>query len=206
MHANWISPNINSGSGNGTVSVSAESNNTGRNPRSTNLTFKASGCADIVRTVNQAGKPEFVTIESAKSVGKNGGSAITVMGTSNSKKLTFALGNGNTLQLQLPASYIANSVATNNGADIAGDPGATQEYNFSITFVDPDANSTINALTAQLIVTADGGQTATCTITQAEGDPTLNVSPASVSLAWNACTEGDSAAFTVTSNTNWAVE
>lgn len=206
MHANWISPNVNSGSGNGAVNVSAETDNTGRNARSTNLTFKASGCADVVRTVNQAGKPEFVTIESAKSVGQNGGSAITISGTSNSKKLTFALANGNTLQLTLPSAYVASSLSTNNGADISGDPGATQEYNFSITFADPGANSTIEELTAQLIVTADGGQTATCTITQAAGDATLSVSPASVSLAWNAYTEGDTAAFTVTSNTNWTVE
>ena len=58
----------------------------------------------------------------------------------------------------------------------------------------------------QLIVTDNAGNTATCTITQAAGDATLSVSPASVQLDWNAATEGTSASFTVASNTNWTIE
>jgi len=68
------------------------------------------------------------------------------------------------------------------------------------------ANPTITAKTCQLIVTDDGGHTATCTITQAAGDPTLSVSPASVTLDWNAASAETSSSFTVTSNTNWSIE
>lgn len=204
-YANWLVPSKTSGSGNDTVNVTASSNNTGRNPRNTNVTFSAAGVADVVRQVVQAGKPEFVTIESVKSVAKGGVSTLTITGTSNSSKLTFSLASGATLALTLPSSYIANSVNTNNGDAIVGDPGASAEFAFSIAFSNIPENTTIDAKTAQLVVTDNAGNEATCTITQAAGDATLSVAPASVQLDWNAFSEGTSASFTVTSNTNWTV-
>jgi hypothetical protein len=205
-YAQWLVPSKTSGSGNDTVNVTAGADNTGRNARSTNVTFKAANCEDVVRQVTQAGKPEFVTIESAKSVDKAGVQTLTITGTSNSSKLTFSLASGGSLELTLPSSYTANSVATDNGAAINGDPGATQEFPFSIAFTSIGANPTITARSVQLIVTDNAGNTATCTITQAAGDPVLSVSPASAQLDWNAATAGTSASFTVTSNTNWSVE
>ena len=201
----WLVPSKTSGAGNDTVNVTAGADNTGRNARSTNMTFKAANCEDVVRHVTQTGKPEFVTIAASAAIDKTGGT-ITISGTSNSKKLTFSLASGGTLTLTLPDNYTANSVSTANGANISGDPGATQEYAFSIQFANVGANPTITAKSCQLIVTDDGGHTATCTITQAAGDPTLSVSPASVTLDWNAYSESTSASFTVTSNTNWTIE
>jgi len=205
-YASWLVPSKLSGSGNDTVNVTAGSNNTGRNARTTNMTFKAANCEDVVRAVSQAGKPEFVTIQSTASVAKSGVSTLTISGTSNSSKLTFSLGSGGTLVLTLPSSYTANSVATNNGAAITGDPGATQEFAYSIAFTSIGENTSVSALTAQLIVEDNAGNTATCAITQAAGDATLSVTPASVQLDWNAYSESTSATFTVTSNTNWTVE
>ena len=204
-YASWLVPSKTSGSGNDTVNVTAGADNTGRNARSTNMTFKAANCPDVERTVTQAGKPEFVTIDSAAAIDKTGGT-ITISGVSNSKKLTFSLASGGSLVLTLPDNYTANSVSTANGANISGDPGASAEYPFSIQFANVGANPTIVAKSCQLIVTDDAGHTATCTITQAAGDPTLSVSPASVALDWNAFSAGTSASFAVTSNTNWTVE
>lgn len=204
-YASWLVPSKLSGSGNDSVSVTAGSNNTGRNARSTQMTFKAANAENVVRTVSQAGKPEFVTLQSAAAVAKAGGT-VTITGTSNSSKLTFSLGSGATLSLTLPSTYTANSVTTDNGVAIVGDPGASQEYAFSITFSGIGENPTISALTAQLIVEDNAGNSATCSITQAAGDATLDVSPASVQLDWNAFTEETSATFTVTSNTNWTIE
>ena len=204
-YAQWLIPSKTSGSGNDTVNVTAGADNTGRNARSTNMTFKAANCEDVVRQVTQAGKPEFVSIASAASIEKTGGT-ITISGTTNSSKLTFSLASGGTLVLTLPSTYNANSVSTNNGAAISGDPGATQEFPFSIQFANVGANPDITAKSVQLIVTDNAGNTATCTITQAAGDPVLSVSPASVQLDWNAATAETSASFSVTSNTNWTVE
>lgn len=204
-YAQWLVPSKLSGSGNDTVNVTAGSNNTGRNSRSTNMTFSASGVADVVRQVTQAGKPEFVIIEATKSVSKSGVQTLTITGTSNSSKLTFSLASGGTLVLTLPQSYIANSVQTDNGVAITGDPGASAEYPFSIAFTGIGENTSVDALTAQLIVTDNAGNEATCTITQAAGDATLTVTPASVQLDWDAFTESTSASFSVVSNTNWTV-
>lgn len=201
----WLVPSKTSGSGNDTVNVTAGADNTGRNARSTNMTFKAANCEDVVRTVMQSGKPEFVSIQATAAIDKTGGT-ITITGTTNSSKLTFSLASGGTLDLTLPSTYLANSVSTNNGDAISGDPGASQEFPFSIQFANVGANPTITAKSVQLIVTDDAGNTSTCTITQAAGDPTLSVSPASVQLDWNAYTEGTSASFSVTSNTNWSIE
>lgn len=204
-YAAWLLPSKNSGSGNDTVNVTATSNNTGRNSRSTNITFSASGVADVVRQVTQAGKPEFVTMQASASVSKTGVATLTISGTSNSSKLTFSLASGGSLALTLPQTYTANSVQTDNGVAIAGDPGASAEYAYSIAFTNIPENLTIDELTAQLIVTDNAGNEATCTITQAAGDATLTVTPASVQLDWNAYSEETSQSFTVTSNTNWTV-
>ena len=204
-YAQWLILSKTSGSGNDTVNVTAGADNTGRNARSTNMTFKAANCEDVVRQVTQAGKPEFVTIQGTAAIDKTGGT-VTISGTSNSSKLTFSLASGGTLVLTLPANYTANSVSTANGAAISGDPGGSQEFPFSIQFANVGANPDLTAKSVQLIVTDDGGNSATCTITQAAADPTLSVTPASVTLDWNAASAQTSASFTVTSNTNWSVE
>lgn len=201
----WLNPSKTSGSGNDTVNVSALSDHTGRVARSTVMTFKGSNVSDVPVTVNQAGKPEFVTLQATASVNKQGGT-LTISGTSNSSKLTFSLGSGATLLLTLPAQYNANSVATDNGVAITGDPGAGAEFPFSITFTNIPENTTINDLVAQLIVTDNAGHEATCTITQAAGDATLSVSPTTVNLDWNAYSEGISASVAVTSNTSWNID
>ena len=205
-YAAWLQPSKTSGSGNDTVNVTALSDNTGRNARTTNVTFKAVDCSDVVRAVSQAGKPEFVNIQSTAAVSKDGVASLTLSGTTNSSKLTFSLGQGATLEVDLPATYLANSVQTNNGAAIDGDPGATAEFAFSITFTDIPANPTIDTRSFQVIATDNAGNTSTCTVTQAEGDAVLSVAPESVSLAWDAFTQSGSASFNVTSNTNWTVE
>ena len=198
-YASWLQPSKTSGSGNDTVNVSALSNNTGRNSRSTNVTFSAANCADVVRTVIQAGKPETTTIQATATATQSGGT-VTISGTSNSSKLTFTLGTGD-LAITLPATYTAAGSTVTNGAAITGDPGATQEFAFSIVFTVPE-NTSISSLSKQIIVTDNGGHTATCTLTQAAGDAYLNVTPASVEIPWDA---SESKSFAVSSNTNWTV-
>lgn len=205
-YASWLVPSKTQGSGNDTVNVTAGANNTGRNPRSTNMTFKAANVPDVVRQVIQAGKPEFVNIQSAAAVSKDGVQVLTIEGTTNSSKLTFSLASGGTLVLTLPETYLANSLTTNNGAAIQGDPGASAEFPFSIQFTNIPKNPVVTEKSVQLIVTDNAGHTVMCAITQAAGDPVLEVSPASVQLDWNAATEGISASFSVTSNTNWSIE
>ena len=89
--ANWVKVNPSQGSGNATVNVSSTAEHTGRVFRSTILTWKAANVENIQRTVNQAGKPEFVDVADAASADK-AGKVVTISGVSNSKKLTFSFG------------------------------------------------------------------------------------------------------------------
>lgn len=198
-YSSWLSPDKLSGNGNDTVNVSALSNNTGRNPRSTNVTFSAANCEDVVRTVVQAGKPETTTMQSTAAATQTGGT-VTITGTSNSSKLTFTMGTGD-LALTLPASYTAAGITTNNGAAISGDPGSAQEFQFSIAFLVGE-NTSISAKSKQVIVTDNAGNTATCTLTQAADAAYLTVTPNSVEIPWDA---SESKSFTVESNTNWTI-
>jgi hypothetical protein len=193
----WAATSPSSGSGNGTVNISG-SVHTGRAQRSGTLTYKASGVTDISQSVTQEAKAEFVQIDNI-SVGKGGGS-VTVTGKSNSSKLNFALGAG-AIIASLPANYSAGGASTANNTAIAGDPGATAEYNFSMTLT-AAANTTTAPRSQTLSVTANGGQSAQSTLSQAAGDPTLAVSPASITLT----ADGTAVSITVTSNTNWTVE
>lgn len=198
-YASWVTPNKVSGNGDDTVSWSA-SEHTGRNSRTTTATFAASGVESKTLTIVQAGKTEFVDIDDTATVAQAGGS-VTITGTSNSSKLTFSITGTDNIGLTLPASYLANSVTTNNGAAIAGDPGASQEYSFSITFTGINENTSLSSLTSQITVTTNNGTTDTCTITQAAGSPYLTISPTTINLT----AAGTAVSVTVSSNTSWTI-
>ena len=198
-YASWVTPNKVSGSGNDTVSWTGSAH-TGRNSRTTTATFAASGVESKTLTIVQAGKTEFVDMDDTAAVSKSGGT-VTISGTSNSSKLTFTLTGSNNIGLVLPASYTANSVTTTNGAAITGDPGATQQYTFTITFTGIDENTSVNALTSQLTVTDNAGNTDTCTITQAAGDAYLTISPSTITIP----AAGTAQSVSVSSNTSWTI-
>lgn len=145
-YASWVTPDKVSGNGNDTVAWTGQ-NHTGRSARQTTATFSASGVESKVLTIIQAGKTEFVTIDSTAAVNKSGGT-LTITGTSNSSKLTFSLTGTNGIGLVLPTKYTANSVQTNNGTAISGDPGAAQQFTFSITFTGIAENTSVSALTS----------------------------------------------------------
>lgn len=198
--ANWVKVNPSQGSGNATVNVSSTSEHTGRVLRTTILTWKAANVSNIQRTVNQAGKPEFVDIDDAASADK-AGKVVTISGISNSKKLTFSFGTGDLTDITLPSSYTANSVATSNGMNISGDPGALAQYDFSISITVP-ANNDTTAKTRQIIVTDEAGHQDVCTLTSAAGDAYVTIAEGDIELDYL----GTPVAVEVKSNTTWTIE
>lgn len=189
-----------SGSGDQAVNFSGEKH-TGRRQRTINLTVTTNGGAKKALVVNQAAAAEVVRSDSPNaSVQKTGGN-VTITGKSNSTKLTFAVtpAEENGLALQLPANYTAAGKTTANGAVIADDPGADGEFVWSITISNVPANVTIEELTATLKVTADGGQTANVTVTQAAGDSTIELDKKTINLDVN----GTQQTVNVTSNDSW---
>jgi hypothetical protein len=192
-------PDKTSGSGNDTVNVGANAH-TGRSVRSTILTFSAVNCTDVPVTCNQTGAVESVSMDNSSMSIVKAGATVTVTGYSNSSKLTFSLGSTNNIPLTIPSTYMAGGVSTTNGAAIAGDPGATQKYAFSISFTVAE-NTSVNDKSSQLIVTDNAGNTATCTLTQAAGDAYLTISPTTITIP----ADGTAQAVTVTSNTSWTL-
>lgn len=195
---------FNPGSGNGdqAVTVSGEKYK-GRVQRTIQVEFGAeSGGVKKSATINQAAVTEFVKIDPTASVGKGGGT-VTINGTSNSTKLTFSLtpDMSHPLELKIPASYQAAGKATNNGAVITDDPGATGEFAFSIVFSGIAANATINDLVNTLKVTSAGGQTANTVITQTAGDPFLEIDKDVINLDAN----GTPQTINVNANIGWTI-
>jgi hypothetical protein len=198
--ASWAVVNPSQGSGNKEVSVTAGVDHTGRNARSTLLTIVAVGVENNIVTANQKGKPEFVENTQDTASAAQGGQNVNITGKSNSRKLTFALGSGE-LEITLPSSYTAASLNTDNGAEIAGDPGASEEYDWNIV-IPVSVNPSVTSLSRQIIVTDEAGNTDICTITQAAGSATLTVSTNSIELGWE---QGSTASFTIESNTSWTI-
>lgn len=189
-----------SGSGDQAVNFSGDKH-TGRLQRTINLTVTTNGGAKKALVVNQAAAAEMVRSDSPNaSVQKTGGN-VTITGKSNSTKLTFAVtpAKENKLTLVIPANYTAAGKTTANGEIIASDPGAAGEFVWSITISNVPANATIEELTATLTVTADGGQAANVTVTQAAGDSAIELDKKIINLDVN----GTQQTVNVTSNDNW---
>lgn len=198
----FVTFNPGSGDGDQAVTVSGEKYE-GRVQCTQQVKFGAeSGSVKKIATINQAAAAEFVKIDPTASVGKGGGT-VTINGTSNSTKLTFSLTPDKThpLTLKIPASYQAAGKATSNGAVIADDPGATGSFAFSIVFSGIAANTNINDQVNTLKVTAAGGQTANTVITQAAGDPFLEIDKEVINLDAN----GTPQIINVNANVKWTI-
>lgn len=205
--AAWLTVNPASGNGNATVQ-NMGTVHTGREQRETTVTGVAVGVSpNKTYKVIQKGKPEFVSFTNGAetTVGKSGGT-LTITGKTNSSKLNFELVNLETravveggLELTLPSKYTAGGVETTNNVAITGDPGAQQEFEFSITFTGIAANTTIDELTAAMKVTTAGGQSAQIQIKQSAGDPVFSFGQETITLE----ASGAAVSQTIVSNTSW---
>lgn len=205
--AAWLTVNPASGNGNATVQNTGTVH-AGREQRETTVTGVAVGVSpNKTYKVIQKGKPEFVSFTNGAetTVGKAGGT-LTITGKTNSSKLNFELVNLETravvaggLKLTLPSKYTAGGVETTNNVAITGDPGAQQEFEFSITFTGIAANTTIDELTAAMKVTTAGGQSAQIQIKQSAGDPVFSFGQETITLE----ASGAAVSQTIVSNTSW---
>lgn len=205
--AAWLTVNPASGNGNATVQNTGAVH-TGREQRETTVTGVAVGVSpNKTYKVIQKGKPEFVSFTNGAetTVGKAGGT-LTITGKTNSSKLNFELVNLETravvaggLKLTLPSKYTVGGVETTNNVAITGDPGAQQEFEFSITFTGIAANTTIDELTAAMKVTTAGGQSAQIQIKQSAGDPVFSFGQETITLE----ASGAAVSQTIVSNTSW---
>lgn len=206
-NAAWLTVNPASGNGNATVQNTGTVH-TGREQRETTVTGVAVGVSpNKTYKVIQKGKTEFASFNDGveTTVSKKGGT-LTISGKTNSSKLNFELVDLKTravveggLELTLPSKYTAGGVETTNNVAITGDPGAQQEFEFSITFTGIAPNTTVDELTAALKVTTAGGQTAQIQIKQSAGDPEFAFGQDTITLE----ASGAAVSQTIVSNTSW---
>lgn len=205
--AAWLTVNPASGNGNATVQNTGTAH-TGREQRETTVTGVAVGVSpNKTYKVIQKGKTEFASFnDGAETTVSKSGGTLTISGKTNSSKLNFELVDLKTravveggLELTLPSKYTAGGQETTNNVAITGDPGTTQEFEFSITFTGIAPNTSVNELTAALKVTTAGGQSAQIQIKQSAGDPEFAFGQDTITLE----ASGAAVSQTIVSNTSW---
>lgn len=203
----WLTVNPASGNGNATVQNMGTAH-TGRKQRETTVTGVAVGVSpNKTYKVIQKGKTEFASFnDGAETTVSKSGGTLTISGKTNSSKLNFELVDLKTravveggLELTLPLKYTAGGQETTNNVAITGDPGATQEFEFSITFTSIAPNTLVDELTAALKVTTAGGQSAQIQIKQSAGDPEFEFGQDTIILE----ASGTAVSQTIVSNTSW---
>lgn len=205
--AAWLTVNPASGNGNATVQNTGTAH-TGREQRETTVTGVAVGVSpNKTYKVIQKGKTEFASFnDGAETTVSKSGGTLTISGKTNSSKLNFELVDLKTravveggLELTLPSKYTAGGQETTNNVAITGDPGATQEFEFSITFTGIAPNTSVDELTTALKVTTAGGQSAQIQIKQSAGDPEFAFGQDTITLE----ASGAAVSQTIVSNTSW---
>lgn len=194
------------GNGDTQISVKAIKVHTGRIARTQESIAQVVGGTNTVKlTTVEAAKPLFVTFDTeTHTIGKNGG-VLKITGKSNAAKLNFTISAGATISITTPTSYKANSVVTNNNVAITDDPGASNEYIFEVEF-DIPANTTVDALSASLVVTPDdeSASAKTASIIQAAGDAYLYINThGTTEYTINLDQNGTAETVSIISNTNW---
>lgn len=171
----WLTVNPMAGEGNATLTNSGTIHK-GRLERQTVVTAVVKGIeAAKSYQVKQEPTAEYITLDQTSFDVGEGASTITVSGKSNSPKITFSLGTGNDIPIVLPANYTANGLLTVNGTSIPDDPGAVDEFVFSMQI--PIPKNTVGKRTGKVSVTGSTSSvTGTVTITQATSTWTVTYS------------------------------
>jgi hypothetical protein len=200
---NGIVVNPSTGSGDTTLQVKAETANRGNRVAQT-ATFEVEGTGVAKKqkfVANHLPAAEFIQFDNTNPAVDKGGGTITLIGKSNSQKITFSKGTGDIINANIAAiKFTANGAEATSGTAISGDPGAKAKYSFNLTLTAAE-NETIEARTQQIIATANGGQRATATLNQTAGDPFIEVTPTSIDVPQ----DGSAVQVTVDTNTTFTV-
>lgn len=162
------------GTGNAKVSISC-SERTGRVDTSP-VTFTAKmDDFSVSKSVSvvQKGKAEFITITSSTAIAvPNKGKVISITGVTNSSKLNI---ESTEAGVAVPYStYTANGVTAMNNVSIDGDPGASNQFEFTVQ-VEVSENPGASSRTATITITTAGEQKSTVILTQVASDFTYSL-------------------------------
>jgi hypothetical protein len=213
--ASWNVLNKTSGTGNGSF-TSGGSIHTGRLNRASTTTVAATGVTSKLLISIQLAAGNTLSVATPATVARDGNSAYELGFESNAIAFDFNLsGTGFSLSyFDIDTGSVVNRVTDFTGNHVApsapaGDPGATAKYTGKLTLA-VTANPTVATRSATLTITPyysgsgenlTAGTPVTKTITQAAGDPTLSISPQTVTIP----ADGTPQTVNVASNTSWTL-
>lgn len=194
----WITVNPSSGTGNGTITLTASAF-TGRVNRTGTVTVTTNGGKTANVACTQTAKALFITP----------GDNVNVAAAITTSKLTFTT-NAKAFKFN-PGSGVTVGAVTANGAAVtavsgiytpASDPGASAQYTVEVT-IKFNANDTLKAVnkTVEMVDSETSTIKGTATCIQAAADSRVSVNPISLTFA----TAGEGKTFTVSSNDSWTV-
>ncbi|MBR5146460.1 MAG: BACON domain-containing protein [Bacteroidales bacterium] len=179
--------------------------NTGRNQKRFYSQVSVEGKnTKATTTYIQDGKPEFIELVSPSSINipavPEGMAYIQINAKSNSERISasisdISLNSG----IKIKSTYI-NGDEYKQGALIAGDPGANEEYLFSIN-LEYSENTTTTAIRTNVVLEDNAGHSVTVLVIQAASAPAITVSPTSVDVP----AAGGSGTIMVSANDEWFV-
>ncbi len=201
----WVQVNKSSGTGNGTIAVSASAH-TGRKERTGTLTVTNQNGSKPNKTISikQSAKATFVSVNPVAEQPVTGG-IVTITGKSNCYSLEFMVENGNTV-------LFPNKISINGGAEvnytgqmdvpmpIPNDPGGANEYTWSMKITLPE-NKKARKDGWYVLVRESNVESTSVTISQAAAASSLSLNPTSLTLV----TAGTAQNVAVTSNDSWTV-
>lgn len=197
----WLTVDHVNGSENKTI-VNAEKNHyIGRTERTGTVTITGLGIqTPQTYKVIQEGVPEFISIGNGTDITIDDvGGEIVISGKSNSEKLLY-FWIGDEENGVLSSNYTAGGKTTANGQAIEGDPGAIQEFDWSIR-VNLPANYTDSQIIRTLKVTNGGIVSAQIAIRQNFKETTLSIVPNEVTIPEDL----SAISINVISNTDWEI-
>lgn len=195
------------GTGNAQIKINSVNPYTGRIDRRTEVPGKIVGKTNAVTvTVLEKAADEFITPSGSTLNVSKEGATIQATGKSNSKILTFTW-KTNFGITNVRSFKVNGSITAISGTAITGDPGATGEYSYSVTFSVPK-NETITARSATLEIKGEGSTVVkTITIIQALGDSYLYLSSKGTTTATVTIPKGGGEqTLSVLSNDEWTFE
>ncbi len=173
----WLSVNPASGTGDSIITITAQANPLSTT-RTATVTVSGSGVTSQTVTVTQAaGAATLSILPTTLDIGATEGSTATFNITSNTN--WTILSDQDWLSVS-PASGTGDSIIT----------------------VTAQANPLSTTRTAIVTVSGSGVTSQTVTVTQAAGAATLSILPTTLDIG---ATEGSTATFNITSNTNWTI-
>jgi hypothetical protein len=172
---------------------------TGRVIRGGMVIVLTSGNCGNYCTVQQTPKAEFIEFTNASVNVDASANTFTVHAKSNTSTVTAELSN-NSVGAVITRITAAGKTIT-SGQSIAGDPGATAEYDIIVTG-SCSVNTAHAAKACTLTLTDNAGNSDSVVINQAAGDSSISLSSDSLAFAQ----AGETKSITVTSNDTWTVD